>query len=236
MCGFYQKSPLRNTWNCGSSTAKDDVLCPHSKVHTWASSVQRQSSDLQSTVSTSDPWQAGSAFSAGALVEVQRNGSSVSISGIWQMQNCFSILHCPKCLQMTSTFWSICWLSRFRWFSLLCFAKILSLVFLLWAHSCYYRHVWGDEQMCLKWLRRQAKPGGKSETKKNDDFVKKGTKKITLKAQLNHNCKIYSGNDSWSKSKQSSIILGSFLESSYKQYRTKNFFSFSCYAWCMYMT
>lgn len=52
----------------------------------WVPSVQKENSDLQSTVWTSDPWQKGSAFSAGTVAEVQRNCSSVSISGIWQRE------------------------------------------------------------------------------------------------------------------------------------------------------
>lgn len=95
-------------------------------------SPKKEKSDLQSTVSTSDPWQKGSAFSAGAVVEVQRNSSSVSISGVWQMEHCFSNLHPTKRLQMTSIFWSICWLSHFSHFglfSLLCFAKTPSFSF-----------------------------------------------------------------------------------------------------------
>lgn len=78
----------------------------------WVPSVLKGSSDLQSTVSTSDPWQKGSAFSAGVVAEVQRNCSSVSISGIWQRENSFSALHPTNCLQMPSSLWSICYLSQ----------------------------------------------------------------------------------------------------------------------------
>lgn len=100
----------------------------------WVLLVRKENADLQATVSTSDPWQKGSAFSAGAVVEVQRNSSSVSISGVWQMENYFSILHPTKHLQMTSIFWSICWLSHFSYsglFSQLCFEKTPSPAFIL---------------------------------------------------------------------------------------------------------
>lgn len=97
----------------------------------WVSSVQKENSDLQSTVSTSDPWQKGSAFSAGAVAEVQRNCSSVSISGIWRRENSFSVLDSTNCLQMTSSLRSICCLSHFRLFSLLCFEKFPSPAFIL---------------------------------------------------------------------------------------------------------
>lgn len=104
------------------------VRCTYAHFHCifWVPLVQKENTDLQSTVSASDPWQKGSACSAGAVVEVQRNSSSVSISGVWQMEHCFSILHSTNCLQMTSIFWSICWLSHFSHFGLfsqLCFEK-----------------------------------------------------------------------------------------------------------------
>lgn len=43
----------------------------------WVPSVQKGNSDLQSTVWASDPWQKGSAFSAGTDAGVQRNCSCV---------------------------------------------------------------------------------------------------------------------------------------------------------------
>jgi hypothetical protein len=48
--------------------------------------------------------------------------------------------------------------------------------------------------------------------KRNSDFYWKGSKNINkLKVQLTHNYKIYSVNDLWAKSRQSSIILWSSL-------------------------
>lgn len=118
-------------------TNKGDGHCAQTYKHFdctfWIPEVRKEKSDLQSTVSTSDPWQKGAAFSAGAVVGVQRTSSSVSISGVWQMENCLSILHPSKHFQMTSTFWSICWLSRFSHFGLfspLCFEKTPSLTFI----------------------------------------------------------------------------------------------------------
>lgn len=137
-CGFH-KLPLFKTCKQFVPTPTDlqqprmmvfvaRVRCTYAQFGCifWVPLVQKENTDLQSTVSASDPWQKGSAFSAGAVVEVQRNSSSVSISGVWQVEHCFSILHSTNCLQMTSIFWSICWLShfsRFGLFSQLCFEK-----------------------------------------------------------------------------------------------------------------
>lgn len=74
--------------------------------------TQWQSTDLQSTISASDPWWERSAFSAGSVVGVHKNGSSVSILDIWQKENCSSLHFSPKCLHMTSSFYSICWLAH----------------------------------------------------------------------------------------------------------------------------
>lgn len=138
-CGFHKKVPLFQTCKQFVPTPIDlqqprrmvfvpRVRCTYACFSCifWVLLVQKENTDLQSTVSASDPWQKGSAFSAGAVVEVRRNSSSVSISGVWQVEPCFSILHSTKCLQMTSIFWSICWLSHFSHFGLfsqLCFEK-----------------------------------------------------------------------------------------------------------------
>lgn len=140
-----------------------------------------ENSDLQSTVSTSDPWQKGFAFSAGAVVEVQRNSSSVSISGVWQMENCLSILNPAKCLQMTSIFWSICWLShfsRFGWFSLLCFEKTPSLSGLYFVSALLLLSSFGEKSTDVSggYPMRGARPVNNLKTEMV--IFKKGNKKI----------------------------------------------------------